>query len=105
MGFGFIVGGEQYQMQTMMHEQSRLSYTSYEETPLLGAQSERQNSWDALTHRFPRASTTNLETSYSKTGRLQVKMFGTGKKAYPLFTTRDVNTKQECLNPALPKEI
>ena len=31
-------------------------------------------------------------------------MFGTGKKAYPLFT-RDVNTEQEWLNPALPKEI
>ena len=33
-------GGEQYQMQTMMHEQSGLPDTPYEETPLLGAQSE-----------------------------------------------------------------
>ena len=95
--------GEQYQMQTMQHEQSGLPDTSYEETPLLGAQSERQNSWDALTRRFHRASATNLETSYKTTGRLQVKMFGTGRKAYSLFT-RDMNTAQERLNPSLPKE-
>ena len=37
-------GVEQCQMQTMIHEQSGLPDTSYEETPLLGAQSERQNS-------------------------------------------------------------
>ena len=97
-------GREQYEMQTMMHEQSGLPDVSYEETPLLGAQSETQNSWDALTSRFPRASATKLETSYSKRGRLQVKMFGFGKKAYPLFT-RDNNTGQERLNPSLPKEI
>ena len=29
-------GGEQYEMQTMQHEQSGLPDTSYEETPLLG---------------------------------------------------------------------
>ena len=50
------------------------------------------------------ASATNLQTSYSKTGRLQVKMFGTGKKTYNLFT-RDMNTGQERLNPSTPKEI
>ena len=97
-------GGEQYQMQTMQHEQSGLPDASYEEAPLLGAQSERQTSLGALTHWFPRASATNLETSYSKTGRLQVKMFGAGKKAYHLFT-KDMNTGQERLNPSLPKEI
>ena len=37
-------GGEQHQMQTMMHEQSGLPDTSYEETPLLGAQTEIQSS-------------------------------------------------------------
>ena len=36
--------GEQYEMQTMMHEQSGLPDNSYEETPLLGAQAEIQNS-------------------------------------------------------------
>ena len=45
-------GAGQYDMQTMMHEQSGLPDTSYEETPLLGAQAETQNSWDALTRLF-----------------------------------------------------
>ena len=96
--------GEQHEMQTMMHEQEGLPETSYEETPLLGAQDQIQRLWDSLTRLFPRASATNLETSYSKTGRLQVKMVGIGKKAYPLFT-KDNNTGQDRLNPALPKEI
>ena len=96
--------GEQYEMETMMHEQSGLPDTSYEEIPLLGAQAETQNSWDALTSRFPRASAINLETSYRNTGRLQVKMSGFGRKPYPLFT-RAINTGQERLNAKLPKEI
>ena len=95
---------EQYEMQTMMHEQNGLPDASYEETPLLGAQSEAQKSCDALTRRFPRASAINLETSYSKTGRLKVKMTGFGKKSYPLFT-RDTSAGRERLNPSLPKEI
>ena len=96
--------GEQYEMQTMMHEQSGLHDASYEETPLLGAQSEQARSWDALTRLFPKASATDLETSYSANGRLQVKKSGFGKKSYPLFTT-DRNTKQDRLNPSLTKEI
>lgn len=71
---------QESEMQTMQNEQSGLPDTSYEETPMLGTQSERQNSWDALARLFPRAKATNLETSYSKTGRLQVQMFGAGKK-------------------------
>ena len=94
---------EQYEMQTMMHEQSGLHDASYEETPLLGAQAEQARSWDALTRLFPRASGTDLETSYSG-GRLQVKRFGVGKKVYFLFT-KDRSTKQERLNPLLTKEI
>ena len=91
-------GAGQYEMQTMMHEQSGLPDTSYEETPLLDAQAETQNSWDALTRLFPRASAIDLETSYDKSGRLQVKRSGIGKKSYPLFT-KDKNTKQNRLNP------
>ena len=95
--------GEQYEMQTMMHEQAGLPDYSYEETPLLGAQDEKERSWDALTRHFPNASSIDLETSY-KNGRLQVKMSGYGKGTYFLFT-RDRNTKQERLNPALTQEI
>ena len=73
-------GGEQHEMQTMQHEQSGLPVTSYEETPLLGAQAQAQRSWDALTKFFPDASSIDLEATYSKTGRLQVKMAGFGKK-------------------------
>ena len=97
-------GGEQHEFQTMMHEKAGLPDTSYEETPLLGAQAQMQNSWDALTRLFPRASATDLETSYSKTGRLQVKMSGFGKKTYPLFT-KNKYTGKEQLNPGLTKEI
>ena len=60
--------GGQYEMQTMMHEQSGLPDASYEETPLLGALSEQARSWDVLSRLFPRASATDLETSYSTTG-------------------------------------
>ena len=95
--------GGQYEMQNMMHEQSGLPDTSYEETPLLGGQTEAQRSWDALTRLFPRASAINLETSYSKTGRLQVKMTGFGKKSYPLFT-KDSKTGKDRLNPQLSKK-
>ena len=96
-------GGEEIQMQTMQHEQSGLPDTSYEETPLLGAQAESQRSWDALTRFFPDASSIDLEATYSKTGRLQVKMAGFGKKAYELFT-KDRSGRQQ-LNPKLTKEI
>ena len=38
--------GEQYEMQTMQHEQSGLPDTSYDETPLLGsAQSVQERAW------------------------------------------------------------
>ena len=94
--------GEQHEMQTIMHEQAGLPDASYEETPLLS--DTQAVSWDALTRHFPERSATNLETSYSKNGRLQVKMYGFGKKSDPLFT-RDTNTGRERLNPSLPKEI
>ena len=95
--------GEQYEMQTMMHEQSGLPDVSYEETPLLGTQAEIQSSWDALTRLFPRASATDLETSYSKSGRLQVKRSGIGKKSYPLFT-KDKQTGQDQIGRASCRE-
>ena len=98
-------GGEQINFQTTMHEQSGLSEPSYEETAFWGgAQGEIRRSWYALARFFPRARATDLETSYSKTGRLQVKMSGFGKKNYPLFT-KDKYTGKEQLNPGLTKEI
>jgi len=103
--------GEQMEMHTMLHEQSGLPDTSYaetsfmgEETPLLGVQAEQQRSWDSLTSVFPKASAINLETEYSKAGRLQVKMKGFGKKLYDLFT-KEKSTGRQQLNPKLSKEI
>jgi len=97
-------GGEQTEMRTILHEQSGLPDTSYEETPLLGAEGEQQRSWDSFTRLFPQASAINLETEYSKTRRLQVKMKGFGKKLYYLFT-KDKSTGKEQLNPYLPEEM
>ena len=59
---------------------------------------------ESLEEQFPNASAVDLEAVYSKTGKLQVKMNGYGKKAYNLFTVeRGTNTQR--LNPNLPKEI
>ena len=69
----------QYEMRTFSNERGGLSDPSYEETPLLDAQTESQRSCDSLTRLFPKASAINLETSFSKTGRLQVKMSGAGR--------------------------
>ena len=49
-------------------------------------------------------SSSDLEVSYSTTGRLQVKMFGAGKELYHLITT-EKETDREQINKSLPKEI
>lgn len=59
-----------------------------------------ERAWEALTDIFPDAKATELEASYSKTGRLQVKMFGHGKNPYFLFT-KDQITREEKLNSSL----
>jgi len=63
-----------------------------------------ERAWDSLTGIFPEAKATELEASYNKKGRLQVKMFGQGKKTYNLYT-EDRKTGEQRLNPNLPKEI
>ena len=49
-------------------------------------------------------SSSELEVSYNTKGRLQVKMFGAGKKIYNLMTT-ERSTGREQINKSLPKEI
>ena len=49
-------------------------------------------------------SSSDLEVSYSTTGRLQVKMFGTGKNLYYLMTT-EKGTDREQINKSRTKEI
>ena len=63
-----------------------------------------KKAWETITREFPDAKATELEATYSKTGKLQVKMFGQGKRAYPLFT-KDKDTGGQRLNPILPRQI
>ena len=95
--------GEEIEMQTMQHETSGLPETSTAETAFGGGPTSSEVAWVATKELFPNMSSTELEVSY-KNGKLQVKMFGAGKKMYPLITT-DRDTKQESINKSLPKEI
>ena len=63
-----------------------------------------KKAWETLTREFPDAKATELEATYSKTGKLQVKKFGFGKRAYPLFTVGRGGGEQR-LNPILPRQI
>ena len=63
-----------------------------------------ERAWELLTRIYPEAKVSELEVSYGKTGRLQVKMFGQGKKTYPLYT-EEKGTYKQSLNPSLPKQI
>ena len=95
-------GGETFGMQTRQYEASGLPETSFAETSFGATVMNR--AWKAAKDLFPNISATDLEVSYSKKGKLQVKMFGAGKKQHNLFTT-DRSTKQESINKSLPKEI
>ena len=78
--------------------------TSYVETSFGGAQTSSERAWVAAKDLFPEMSTSDLEVSYNTKGRLQVKMFGAGKKTYNLMTA-EKGTGREQINKSLPKEI
>ena len=63
-----------------------------------------EKAWESLTGIFPEAKASGLKAFFSKTGKLQVKKLGFGKKAYPLFTF-EKRTGEQRLNPKLTKEI
>jgi len=67
-------------MQTMQHEKSGLPATSYAEASFTGAQTLSEQAWVATKDIYPDMSSSELEVSYSSKGKLQVKMFGAGKK-------------------------
>ena len=102
------LSGEEIPMTTMNRGKEKGSApaeTSFiEGSPLSRVLTANEKAWESLTGIFPEAKATELEASYSKTWRLQVKMFGQGKRAYPLFT-KDKNTGKQVLNPILPKQI
>ena len=72
---------EEMEMRTMQHEKDGLPDTSYVETSF-GAQTSSERAWIDARDIFPKISSSELEVSYNTKGRLQVKMFGTGKKTY-----------------------
>ena len=73
-------GKEEIPMQTMQTEKSGLPATSYAETSFTGAQTLSEQAWVATKDIYPDMSSSELEVSYSSKGKLQVKMFGAGKK-------------------------
>ena len=78
--------------------------TSYVETSFGGAQTSSERAWVAAKDLFPKMSSSELEVSYNTKGRLQVKMFGAGKKTYNLMTA-EKGTGREQIDKSLPKEI
>ena len=100
--------GEEIPMTTMNSEKEKgpgITETSFiEESPNSSVQTLNAKAWKALTRIFPYAKATELEVTYSKTLKLQVKMFGRGKKVYPFFT-KDKATGGQRLNPILPRQI
>ena len=85
-------------------EPSTAETSFIEGSPLSRVLTSNAKAWETLTGIFPEAKATELEATYSKTGKLQVKMFGQGKRAYPLFT-KDKDTGGQRLNPILPRQI
>ena len=100
--------GEEIPMTTMNREKEKgqgIAETSFIEGSTHSRVLELdKKAWESLTREFPDAKATELEATYSKTGKLQVKKFGFGKRAYTLFT-KDQKTKEQVLNPNLPKQI
>ena len=100
--------GEEIPMTTMNREKEKepsTAETSFiEGSPLSRVLTSNEKAWESLTREFPDANAIELEAFYSKTGKLQVKMFGQGKKAYPLFT-EDKDTGGQRLNPILTQQI
>ena len=70
-----------------------------------GAPTLSEQAWVAAKD-DPNMSSSELEVSYTAKGRLQVKIFGAGKKLYYLTTTeKETGRDLEQINKSLPKEI
>ena len=104
---GSSTPGEEIPMTTMNREREKESSTTetsfIEGSPLSRVITANAKAWESLTREFPDAKATELKAFYSKTGKLQVKMFGQGKRAYPLFTVERGGGQR--LNPILPRQI
>ena len=69
-------------MTTMNREKEKDPYTDetsfIDGSPLSRLITSDEKAWDSLTGIYPEAKATELKAFYSKTGKLQVKMFGQG---------------------------
>ena len=105
---GASTPGEEIPMTTMNREKEKepsTAETSFiEGSPISRVLTSNEKAWESLTGIFPDAKATELEATYSKTGKLQVKKFDFGKRAYPLFTVGRGGGEQR-LNPILPQQI
>ena len=105
---GSSTPGEDIPMTTMNREREKESSTTetsfIEGSPISRVITANAKAWESLTRMFPDAKATELEATYSKTGKLQVKKVGFGKRAYPLFTVGRGGGGQR-LNPILPRQI
>ena len=99
----YSLGGENIEMKTMQHESSGLPEKSYVMTSFGGPKTSEM-AWDTAKDLFPDMSSSELEVSYNTKGKLQVKMFGAGKKLYSLMTT-ERGTGRDVSNKSLPKEL
>ena len=87
-------------------KESSTTETSFiEGSPISRVITANAKAWESLTRMFPDAKATELEATYSKTGKLQVKKVGFGKRAYPLFTVERGGGGGQRLNPTLPRQI
>ena len=106
---GSSTPGEDIPMTTMNREREKESSTTetsfIEGSPISRVITANAKAWESLTRMFPDAKATELEATYSKTGKLQVKKVGFGKRAYPLFTVERGGGGGQRLNPTLPRQI
>ena len=106
---GSSTPGEDIPMTTMNREREKESSTTetsfIEGSPISRVITANAKAWESLTRMFPDAKATELEATYSKTGKLQVKKVGFGKRAYPLFTVDRGGGGGQRLNPTLPRQI
>ena len=88
---------EEIPMTTLNREREKELTTAetyfIEGSPLSRVLASNAKAWETLTEIFPEAKATELEATYSKTGKLQVKKFGFGKRVYPLFPLQEQENK------------
>ena len=102
---GASTPGEDIPLTTMNRgkekEPSTAETSFIEVSPISRVLTSNEKAWDSLTGIYPEARAIELKASYSKTGRLEVKMFGQGKKVFLVYK-RQKNRRRK-VKPRTPK--